>query len=150
MGDTGSQTLGLVVGVLAVGQMMNTGTELATKDLVLILSPLLIPVFDVIHVMLLRMLGGCHPFHPDMTHIHHRLLQRGLNPSQALIFIVFMTVVYILVNTLLALFLSVTLILIADVVLWCMFNHYKWRVFTGHTATHRLHSTKANREQKRY
>jgi UDP-N-acetylmuramyl pentapeptide phosphotransferase/UDP-N-acetylglucosamine-1-phosphate transferase len=126
MGDTGSQTLGLVVGVLAVGQMMNTGTELVTKDLVLILSPLLIPAFDVIHVMLFRMLKGSHPFHPDMTHIHHRLLHRGMNTGQALVSIMFTTIIYILINTLLASHLNINLILVMDVAIWCMFNNKRW------------------------
>jgi UDP-N-acetylmuramyl pentapeptide phosphotransferase/UDP-N-acetylglucosamine-1-phosphate transferase len=149
MGDTGSQTLGLVVGVLAVGQMMNTGTELAVKEFALILSPLLIPAFDVVHVMLFRILRGHHPFHPDMTHIHHRLLHRGLNARQTVMFIIFMTVIYILLNTLLASYLNITLILMADLIIWCVFNNKRW-LFTGHTVTHYFHRTKTNREQKQF
>ena len=122
MGDTGSQTLGLIIGVLAVGQVMNTGTELVKQDFILVLSPLLIPVFDVMHVVLFRLIRGYHPFHPDMTHIHHRLLHRGFNARQALILILCMAAIYLSVNMLLAPYVNVTLILMLDVVVWCVFN----------------------------
>jgi UDP-N-acetylmuramyl pentapeptide phosphotransferase/UDP-N-acetylglucosamine-1-phosphate transferase len=122
MGDTGSQTLGLVVGVLAVGQMMNAGTPLAETDFILVFSPLLIPAFDVLHVMLFRMIKGHHPFQPDMTHIHHRLLRTGLSPRGAVMFIITLAAFYVAVNALLAPYIHVTLIFTLDMVIWCTFN----------------------------
>ncbi len=122
MGDTGSQTLGLVVSVLAVGQIMNGGTVLAKQDLILALSPLAIPVFDVVHVVFFRMLRGSHPFHPDMTHIHHRLIKWGFSPRQAVIFILCLAAIYVSVNTILAPHVGVTLILILDAAAWCALN----------------------------
>jgi UDP-N-acetylmuramyl pentapeptide phosphotransferase/UDP-N-acetylglucosamine-1-phosphate transferase len=123
MGDTGSQTLGMALAVLAVGQLMNGGsTPLTPERLVLVLSPLIIPVFDVIHVMFFRMLHGKHPFHPDKTHIHHRFLDLGLNQSQALGAILYMVVVYTAGNIVLSSYLSVTWVLVIDAAVWLATN----------------------------
>ena len=126
MGDTGSQTLGLVVSVLAVAQMMNNGTVLAKHDLILALSPLVVPVFDVAHVVFFRMLRGSHPFHPDMTHIHHRLIKWGFNPRQAVALILCLAAVYVSINMLLVRYVGVTLILFLDVAVWCTMNGAIW------------------------
>jgi UDP-N-acetylmuramyl pentapeptide phosphotransferase/UDP-N-acetylglucosamine-1-phosphate transferase len=143
MGDTGSQTLGLVVGVLALGQMMNNGTGVATSDFILVFSPLLIPALDVMHVALFRLIGGRHPFHPDMTHIHHRLMRRGFNSRQVLVFILCMAVVFTLANMMLAPYMNVTLIFLLDVVIWCAFNSRVWLRVDGkvHAKLKRLNST---------
>ncbi len=119
MGDTGSQTLGMAVSVLAVGQIMNNGTVLVAKDFILALSPLVVPVFDVAHVVLFRMLRGNHPFHPDMTHIHHRLMKLGSNQRKALALIVYLAAIFVAVNMLLVSYVSLTWILIIDIALWC-------------------------------
>jgi UDP-N-acetylmuramyl pentapeptide phosphotransferase/UDP-N-acetylglucosamine-1-phosphate transferase len=126
MGDTGSQTLGLIVAVLAVGQMMNGGTVLAKGGIVLVLSPLLVPVFDVAHVMVFRMLRGKHPFHPDMSHIHHRLVRWGFTPHRAVIFILCLAAIYVSTGILLAPHMDATLILALDVVIWCSVNAVVW------------------------
>ncbi len=126
MGDTGSQTLGLVISVLAVGQITNSGTVLVKQDLILALSPLVIPVFDVVHVVIFRMLRGSHPFHPDMTHIHHRFTRCGFTPRQAVVFILCLAAIYVSVNMLLVRYVGVTLILLLDVVAWCALNGVIW------------------------
>ncbi len=126
MGDTGSQTLGLVIGVLAVGQIMNGGGRLVTRDFVLALSPLVVPVFDVVHVVFFRMLRGVNPFHPDMTHIHHRLTRCGFSPRQAVAFIVCLGVSYVALDVVLAPHVGVTLIVLVDVVAWCALNTGLW------------------------
>jgi UDP-N-acetylmuramyl pentapeptide phosphotransferase/UDP-N-acetylglucosamine-1-phosphate transferase len=122
MGDTGSQTLGLIVSVLAVGQMMKGGTVLATGDFIVALSPLLVPVFDVAHVVFFRMLRGNHLFLPDKTHIHHRLVRWGFTPSGAVILILCLAAVYVPFNMLLAPHIGVTSILILDAAVWCALN----------------------------
>ncbi len=135
MGDTGSQTLGLVIGVLAVGQITNSGTVLATRDFILALSPLVVPVFDVVHVVFFRMLRGNHPFHPDMTHIHHRLTRWGFSPRQAVAFIVCLGLTYAAVNLLLAPYVGVTLIVILDAIAWCALNAGLWALARGRAAS---------------
>jgi UDP-N-acetylmuramyl pentapeptide phosphotransferase/UDP-N-acetylglucosamine-1-phosphate transferase len=143
MGDTGSQTLGLVISVLAVGQIMNTGTVLATQDFILALSPLVVPVFDVAHVVFFRMLRGNHPFHPDTTHIHHRLAQVGLGPRRAVGFILGLAAAYVVVNLLLASWMSPTLILVLDVAAWCLINGtIHW--YSKRSYSYKIKSTETN------
>jgi UDP-N-acetylmuramyl pentapeptide phosphotransferase/UDP-N-acetylglucosamine-1-phosphate transferase len=122
MGDTGSQTLGLIMSVLAVGQLMNNGTVLASQEFILALSPLVIPVFDVAHVVFFRIVRGKHPFHPDMTHFHHRLMRCGLGPRRALVFVLLFAVAYVAINMLLIPWVNVTVILVADIAVWCALN----------------------------
>jgi UDP-N-acetylmuramyl pentapeptide phosphotransferase/UDP-N-acetylglucosamine-1-phosphate transferase len=122
MGDTGSQTLGLVISVLAVAQIRNSGTELATRDFILALSPLVVPAFDVVHVFFLRMLRGNHPFHPDTTHIHHRLTRVGFTPRQAVAFILCLVAIYVTANMLLAPLVGVTMTVVLDALAWMTIN----------------------------
>ena len=135
MGDTGSQTLGLVVAVLAVGQIMNNGTVLAHRDFILALSPLVVPVFDVAHVVFFRMLRGSNPFYPDMTHIHHRLTGWGLGRRQTVMFILCLAAVYVAVNMLLVPYVSVTFILALDAVIWLTLNGVMWLMTRRRAAT---------------
>jgi UDP-N-acetylmuramyl pentapeptide phosphotransferase/UDP-N-acetylglucosamine-1-phosphate transferase len=144
MGDTGSQTLGLIVSVLAVGQMMKGGTVLATQDFILALSPLLVPAFDVAHVVFFRMLRGSHPFHPDMTHIHHRLVRWGFTPHKAVIFILCLAAIYVSVNMLLAPHVGVTLILILDAAIWCTLNVAIWQMARRRAAGREIHKRVRN------
>ena len=150
MGDTGSQTLGLVIGVLAVGQIMNNGTVLAKQDFILALSPLVVPVFDVAHVVFFRMIRGSHPFHPDMTHIHHRLTRWGFSPRQAVGFIVCLGVTYVAINMLLSPYVGVTLIVILDAVAWCALNVGLWALARNRAAskeksyTYKIKSSETN------
>ncbi len=122
MGDTGSQTIGLITGILCIGLAMNSGTTLAASDLALVLSPLLVPAFDVLHVVLFRLLDGRSPFNPDMTHIHHRLLKSGLDPHRSILFILFISAIFMLLNLLLAPYINITFILLLDLGIWCFFN----------------------------
>lgn len=123
MGDTGSQTLGLVISILAIGLITGAGIELPERqNFVLVLSPLLAPLFDVVHVVVVRLKKRSSPFRPDMSHIHHRLFQKGFNPRQALLLILALAVVYTAVNMMLAPHMNMTLIFAFDVALWCLFN----------------------------
>ena len=122
MGDTGSQTIGLIVGILFIGLAMNSGTTLEASDRALLLSPLLLPAFDVLHVVLFRVLNGRNPFRPDMTHIHHRLLKSGLTPHRSILFILSISVTFLVLNLLLAPYMNITLILLTDLGIWCFCN----------------------------
>jgi len=122
MGDTGSQTLGLVVAVLAVGQIMNSGTVVAQSRFVLALSPLVVPMFDVVHVVIFRVARGASPFRPDTSHIHHRLARWGLAPRGAVVAILALSAVFTAMNAALVGHIGTTAILIADVALWMALN----------------------------
>lgn len=76
MGDSGSQFLGYMLGILAI----ICGGKLATAGLVLGL-----PILDGLWVILRRIFSGRSPFLPDKKHLHHRLLALGLDQRQVVL-----------------------------------------------------------------
>jgi len=129
MGDTGSQTMGLVLSMLAValvrgGAAVDTGLlgGLGAKVFVPAFSPLLVPVFDILHVVIFRLKRGFRPFMPDKTHLHHRLLARGFNQRQTLALILGLAAGFVAVDLLLVRTLGVGMILAVDAALWVVFN----------------------------
>jgi UDP-N-acetylmuramyl pentapeptide phosphotransferase/UDP-N-acetylglucosamine-1-phosphate transferase len=85
MGDSGSMLIGLVNAILVIRLIedgnMNTGLTIYSP-LALGFSILLIPLLDVLRVFIIRLTKGASPFAPDRNHIHHLLLNRGLNHTQ--------------------------------------------------------------------
>lgn len=131
MGDTGSQTMGLVLSMLAVamargGAALDAGAVLgggsAAGVFVPAFSPLLVPVFDILHVVIFRLKRGFRPFSPDKTHLHHRLLARGFNQRQTLALILGLAAGFVAVDLLLARTCGVGTILAVDAALWIAFN----------------------------
>lgn len=86
MGDTGSLLLGLVNAVLVI-RFINTaslpGTVLQFSAAPAIgFAALFVPLMDTLRVTLLRVYQGRSPFDPDVNHIHHLLMKRGLSHIQ--------------------------------------------------------------------
>lgn len=78
MGTVGSQSLGFLLGVVAI----ISGAKVATAVLVLG-----IPLFDAFVVILRRLKAGVSPFKADQRHLHHRLLNIGLSVPQLVILV---------------------------------------------------------------
>lgn len=76
LGDSGSQVLGFLLAVFAIV----SGGKLATAFLVLG-----VPILDVIWVISRRLLAHAPIYQADRFHLHHRLLQAGLNQRQAVV-----------------------------------------------------------------
>jgi len=85
MGDGGSQFLGFTTGVLAIflTQGINSPYSLSLPALLLGL-----PILDTAVVMARRLRQGRSPFSADKNHIHHRLLNLGLDHYHA-VFIIY-------------------------------------------------------------
>ena len=79
MGDTGSQFLGLSVGVLAIFLTQSVNEALSPALPLLLIG---VPIADTGLVMIKRLLEGRSPFSPDKLHIHHQLLELGLRHHQ--------------------------------------------------------------------
>ena len=75
MGDSGSLTLGYILGVLLVKFCMyNPHVMVGQKDSILLSVTLLIaPTFDVFRVIIVRLLHHRPVFGADKNHIHHKL-----------------------------------------------------------------------------
>lgn len=81
MGDIGSLLLGYLLAVFAIKFNEINAVMSAANPYFIKAAPsvsigiLIIPVFDTVRVMLVRMMKGISPFKPDKRHIHHYLLE---------------------------------------------------------------------------
>jgi UDP-GlcNAc:undecaprenyl-phosphate/decaprenyl-phosphate GlcNAc-1-phosphate transferase len=81
LGDSGSMVIGLTVGVLGMQGAMKASATLSITAPVVVMA---LPMFDIVAAVVRRTLTGRRFDAPDRQHIHHRLLERGLNPWQVL------------------------------------------------------------------
>lgn len=81
LGDSGSLTLGFLVGCFGVVWAEKSTTLLGLTAPFMVLS---IPLFDVALAVARRILRGKPIFAADDAHIHHKLLSRGLTPRNLL------------------------------------------------------------------
>jgi len=89
MGDTGALVIGLLLGVMVIKfiDISSSGSIEAkfqfVNPIAVAVSILIIPLFDTIRVFTTRILRGHSPFEPDRRHIHHLLIDSGLDHMQA-------------------------------------------------------------------
>lgn len=81
LGDSGSMLIGLSVGLLGMEGALKTPSTLALTAPAVLLS---LPMWDAVLAIVRRKLLRQPIDAPDRGHIHHRLLERGLTPWQAL------------------------------------------------------------------
>ncbi len=83
MGDSGSLMIGLINAILVI-KFINV----ANDPLVAVPVPsavaigfaiLIVPLLDTLRVFSIRILNGQSPFTPDRNHVHHLLLDRGMD-----------------------------------------------------------------------
>ncbi|HPT08326.1 MAG TPA: epoxyqueuosine reductase QueH [bacterium] len=78
LGESGSLLIGYILGVLAI----ISGGKIAIALLVIGL-----PALDVLWTIIRRLISGQNPFRSsDRKHLHHRLIDMGLNQKQAVLF----------------------------------------------------------------
>ena len=80
MGDSGSQLLGFIMGVLAI---LLTNSTSGPFSPVLSLFLLGLPFLDTLGVSVQRLVEGRSPFIGDRTHLHHKLMTAGLSHYEA-------------------------------------------------------------------
>lgn len=125
MGDSGSLTLGYTLGFLAVKLIMDRPhtISLHADSFLLAYSFVLVPCFDVARVSFIRICHHVNIFHADKNHIHHKLMRSGLSQHRSLLVIYSLAVFFILANYgLHQLSLSMTAIVIIDIVFWIVFH----------------------------
>ena len=121
MGDTGSLVLGYTLAYLSIKYAMNNPSVLAPRPhgMVVVITLLAVPVFDLVRVACMRLVHGKGIFHPDKTHIHHLALAAGCSMSWALVLIVALQLLIMAVNVLLVrLAININLLLLVDVLLY--------------------------------
>ena len=77
MGDAGSLFLGFSLSIMAV--LLTQDKTLAIEVLFPVLV-LLIPIFDTLRVLAVRLLNGKNPFKADNLHLHYLLVQKNICP----------------------------------------------------------------------
>ncbi len=87
MGDSGSLFLGFLLAYQAISFLGINGDEASKFTIpngpILAMAILAIPILDTLRVFTVRIVQGKSPFSPDRNHIHHLLLDSGLNHWQA-------------------------------------------------------------------
>ena len=124
MGDSGSLTLGYILGVLLVKFCMDNPNVMAYRkgSIFLSVTLLIIPIFDVCRVVIVRIMHGHGIFHPDKNHIHHKFMRAGLTQHQALIAILAFAIAFIILNTVLFNWINFTVTILIDIVIFTLFN----------------------------
>ncbi|WP_455963008.1 MraY family glycosyltransferase [Bacteroides bouchesdurhonensis] len=124
MGDTGSLTLGYTLSFLAIKYSQSNPEMISYTEgaFVVAFSTLIIPSFDVVRVVLIRIRNGKNPFEPDKNHIHHKFLAMGFTPRKAMITILFISCVFSAMNILLIPYVNNTIMLIVDIAIWVGLN----------------------------
>ncbi len=124
MGDSGSLTLGFILGFLFVKYSMDNPNVMPYRrdGLLLAYTLLIVPCFDVVRVILIRLYNRKPLFDADKNHIHHRLMRAGLSQHQTLITILALAIFFIIMNMILYKFLYTTYIVIIDATAYLLFH----------------------------
>ena len=98
MGDTGSLTIGFVLGILGM-RLMTLDFETVSLIgiprsgiLLLVLTILIVPTFDVSRVIFIRLIKKMSISSPDRNHIHHILIDAGLTHKKASLLLGFINI----------------------------------------------------------
>jgi len=106
MGDTGSLILGLVISILAIEFIESSASIDALYPIeaapAVAIGVLVVPLFDTLRVFAVRIAEKKSPFEPDKKHVHHRLLELGLNHIQASMTLVILNVFFIVISLMLS------------------------------------------------
>lgn len=121
MGDTGSMTLGYMISFLMIHfclEYPDTGVAADKSTIATVFSVMVVPCFDVIRVVLVRLRNKKSPFQPDRNHIHHKFLLVYHSPQKSMAAILCVALFFIGSNMLLDNYVSPHIMIIYDVVCW--------------------------------
>ena len=112
--------------------MYNVNVKPFSGDsLLLSYTLLIVPCFDVVRVVLERLRVGQPLFKADKRHLHHKLMRMGLSQHAALLAILGLQLVFIAINVILFKYVSLTWIVVVDVLLFVAFNLWADRKNAG-------------------
>lgn len=127
LGDTGSLIIGFICSVLAIN-LFNTqvvkSLDLSNSNVVaVVFASMFIPVFDTARVFFIRVFNKRSPFHPDLNHLHHLLLNKGLNHFQVSSVLGGATVLLVTLALTLR-FLGINILVLIFVIIGLLFSHF--------------------------
>jgi UDP-GlcNAc:undecaprenyl-phosphate GlcNAc-1-phosphate transferase len=107
MGDTGALMIGFLLSYLTI-LFINVNYQLPDSDPFKFKSSVgtaicvvIIPVFDTLRVIILRLRQGESPFHADKNHLHHQFLNLGFSHARSVLFLAAINIVMIVIAWLL-------------------------------------------------
>lgn len=109
MGDSGSLMLGMVISISLIRFMQLKHHEVSgvfTISPVTAFSLVIVPMFDMIHVFIKRILKGRSPFHPGKEHIHHTYIKLGFSHRNVTMILVAYSIGFFTISLLTSKFLS--------------------------------------------
>jgi UDP-GlcNAc:undecaprenyl-phosphate GlcNAc-1-phosphate transferase len=125
MGDTGSLVVGFILTVMAIRfNEINAGPSPFVKlnsSPAVSIAILVVPLFDSLRVIVIRLIRHQPPMKADNRHIHHLLLRAGYNHKQATILISLANIIIIVAGFLLR-DLSITWLGVSILVLCTLFT----------------------------
>lgn len=130
MGDTGAQLLGFLLAAISLEGTIKSATTFAIAVPILAFG---LPIYDTLFAMIRRKVNGKPIMQADRGHLHHRLLDMGLNQKQVVIIMYLISavlggisIIAMQVSTARSYFLLTTVILIIGVIAWkCGFFKHK-------------------------
>lgn len=136
MGDSGSLSLGFILGFLAVKYCMDTPrTTYSPLRIMWSWTLLAVPCFDVVRVFFYRIRHHKSPFQPDKNHIHHKLMACGLSQHQTLAVIMSLAVLLIVINAIISNIITLSTVLIIDILLYTAINLTTNVIISHHNVT---------------
>jgi len=126
MGDTGSLTLGYLVSFLLIYMASDSvaGLPRSNEMLMVGLSTMLVPMFDIVRVVIVRLRIHRNPFLPDKNHIHHKLLRTGLSTRWAMGVLVALSALIVVVTVVgVRLHVGTTWLFLIDLAVWLIFDY---------------------------
>ncbi|WP_425390063.1 MraY family glycosyltransferase [Ekhidna sp.] len=89
MGDTGSMVFGFMLTILMVKFLaVPVPPSVIEAPVATSLALFVLPVYDTLRVMIIRLVSGKPPLAPDRNHIHHVLLKFGFNHASSTLMLV--------------------------------------------------------------
>lgn len=125
MGDSGSLTLGFILGFLVIKFAMDNPSVMPYRrdSLLLSYTLMIVPTFDVARVILVRLRHRKPIFDADKNHIHHKLMRAGLSQHVALLVILALSFFFMALNhCLYAVSLSADVVVLVDVLAYVAFH----------------------------
>lgn len=107
MGDTGALMIGLLISFLSI-RFINTNYTLPDahafkfeSSVGTAICVLIVPVFDTLRVIILRLRRLQSPFKADKNHIHHQFIKLGFSHAKTVLFMSSISIFFLLIAVLL-------------------------------------------------
>mgnify|MGYP000078217545 FL=1 len=102
MGDTGSLIVGFLISIFSIKYIHINSSYVVNPQLdknapLLVISILLLPLFDTLRMFVIRLLEGKSPFIGDRKHLHHILIDNGFSHVKATFSLVTSNLIFIVI-----------------------------------------------------